>query len=111
MKFLCFLLITFFALPAMAAPFLVSDPVDPATCGGDGQNNCPVFASCYEDGQEFVTNHPLETDMSIRVDLAGRPSGIHEYTCIYFDEFGGLSLQSNPTRLGSAPPQNLRLTP
>ena len=111
MKTLIIFMVLLLATSAYSAPRLVTDPVDPATCGGTNQPTCPVSATCYEDGVEFVTEHPVETDMSINVDLADRPAGVHKYTCIYHDEFGGLSLQSNPTQLGSAAPQGLRLSP
>ena len=99
------------AVSVSAAPLLVSDPVDPATCGGVEQPTCPTMATIYEDDVIIAQDVPVEADMSINYDLAGRPPGVHKYKAIYQDALGGLSLESNPTMLGSESPKNLRLTP
>lgn len=111
MRWLIILLMILFSTSTYAAPFLICDAVDPEACGSTDQPPCPVSATVYEDGEVIASEIPLQTDMSIRYDLAGRPPGTHRYTTIYHDAFGGLSLQSNPTRLGPVEPQNTRLSP
>ena len=107
------LILAILLIPSIAAgaPFLVSDPVDPATCGSGELPNCPTMATIYEDDVIIAQDVPVEADMSIRYDLAGRSAGVHKYKAIYQDALGGLSLESNPTMLGSDEPKNLRLTP
>ena len=110
-KLFLILAILAMAVSVSAAPFLVSDPVDPSTCGSGELPNCPTMATIYEDDVIIAQDVPVEADMSINYDLAGRPAGVHKYKAIYQDAVGGLSLESNPTMLGSDEPKNLRLTP
>lgn len=100
-----------FPTTVFAAPYLVSDPVDPASCGGTDQPTCPVSFTVYEDGTAIANEIAVEADMSIKFDLDGRPPGNHRYTAIYHDEFGGISLVSNPTQLGPLAPSGMRLSP
>ncbi len=111
----------FISTLAFSAPFIVSDPVDPATCGGADQPNCPVSYTLYEQTRQpdgtygdqvaIATGQAVEPDMSIRFDAQGRPAGNHRYTAVYLDSVGGVSVLSNPTQLGPLEPQGLKLTP
>ena len=110
-KLFLVLAILVMAVSVSAAPFLVCDPVDPATCGTGELPNCPTMVTIYEDDVIIAQDVPVEADMSISYDLVDRPPGVHKYKAIYQDALGGLSLESNPTMLGSESPKNLRLTP
>lgn len=112
-----------FTSMAFAAPHLRSDAIDPATCGATDQPPCPVSATIEQQTAvslsplswgppvTIATEMPLESDMSIRYDLNGISPGVYRFRAIHHDAFGGVSVLSDPTTLGPAPPSSLNVIP
>lgn len=124
MKILSILLwILLVSTSAIAAPFLVSDPVDPATCGGTDQPTCPVKATIYYQkatsynpivwGPQTLLEKdwPLEADMSLNYDLIDLSPGVYKFTSVATDGSGGKSVLSNPTMLGPKPLEGTKTIP
>lgn len=123
MKTIIILAIVCFTSAGFAAPYLRSDAIDPATCGAVDQSPCPVSTTIEQQTAvslrplswgppvTIATEIPLEPDMSINYDLNGISPGVYRFRAIHHDAFGGVSVLSNPTTLGPAPPLNLNMVP
>lgn len=95
---------------AHAAPFLTVEPMT-EVCGEEGQYPCPTYATCYDNDEILATEIPLDDNHVFRYDLKDVKPGKHEFKCIYHDPYGGISLQSNPIRLGPQRPTGLKVIP